>query len=63
MYKYNLGDALYWIENPMKKEQAMKVIKKEVSNYWSKYIQDIAIAMHRLSVPSLKILCLGDCSI
>ena len=43
MYKYNLGDALYWIENPMKKEQAMKVIKKEVSNYWSKYIQDMAI--------------------
>jgi hypothetical protein len=38
MYKYNLGDALYWIENPMKKEQAMKVIKKEVSDYWSKYI-------------------------
>ena len=34
MYKYNLGDALYWIENPMKKEQAMKVIKKEVSDYW-----------------------------
>jgi hypothetical protein len=31
------------IENPMKKEQAMKVIKKEVSNYWSKYIQDMAI--------------------
>jgi hypothetical protein len=30
IYKYNLGDALYWIENPMKKEQAMKVIKKEV---------------------------------
>jgi hypothetical protein len=43
MYKYNLGDALYWIENPMKKEQAMKVIKKEVSDYWSKYIQDMAI--------------------
>lgn len=34
MYKYNLGDALYWIENPMKKEQAMKVIKKEVTDYW-----------------------------
>ena len=37
MYKYYLGDALYWIENPM------KVIKKEVSDYWSKYIQDMAI--------------------
>jgi hypothetical protein len=43
MYKYNLGDTLYWIENPMKKEQAMKVIKKEVSDYWSIYIQDMAI--------------------
>jgi hypothetical protein len=27
----------------MKKEQAIKVIKKEVSDYWSKYIQDMAI--------------------
>ena len=27
----------------MKNEQAMKVIKKEVSDYWSKYIQDMAI--------------------
>jgi hypothetical protein len=43
MYNYNLGDALYWIENPMKKEQAMKVIKKEVSDYWTKYIQDMTI--------------------
>lgn len=48
MFKYNLGDALYWIENPMKKEQAMKVIKKEVSDYWSKNIQDMAILYHGL---------------